>query len=160
MAPVRLPALAFTAALILTSCDFPPDPDSGEYYSVEELEAMPEAQLIYPGATALGRNSTPRTVHIDGANHAVVRAGFGSSEAHDRILAWYGAELRSRGWAVAGNSRDSTEVVAQEWRKTGLRFRAGVDERDPGDPRLLSPEAQARFATTFHTALFASERLD
>jgi hypothetical protein len=85
----RLCVAAF-CALALTSC-FP------HLKSAEEMNALPDAHLYYPGATVVSVIPKPQTPGTNaGALPGSVTTQFNPHASSADVLAWYRSQLKSR----------------------------------------------------------------
>jgi hypothetical protein len=119
------------------------------------LRALPENQLLYPGAVVLQRyGNDPYRNHGlqldtwgDGDN---ARSGtyLGVNATQQQVLAFYDARLRSSGWAPAPSlGGPSTEIAVANWQRDDLALRVSVLYNDQPDARL--PTGALNYSTLY-----------
>lgn len=118
------------------------------------LKAMPEAQLLYPGAATLDTYVINQEVGgIDGPVPAEFGHLQGTNASQADVVTFYLHALTVGGWVPANVvGRGDTETAVIGWRKGDVQFRLAFQRRG-NDPRLAAPSDQARFATIFRTDL-------
>jgi hypothetical protein len=115
-------------SVLVMACGAP----AGGPASLQELRALPEDHLFYPGSTSIGE-----TGNDDGLDGGPPDAGFilGTSAGLPAVASFYRSQLSRRGW----HPNDSVvflgtaESAVFGWTRGPLVFRLGFDQ--PGDPR-------------------------
>ncbi len=128
--------LGFGVALLVTGAVFPHVRTATAFggYSREQLRALPEAGMVYPGGTVLAHYG--HEARVGALRAQVATDGFGAAIPADSaaIEVWYDTTLRARGWVPLGNVGGTTaEVRADGWKRGTLLFRLSI--RWPDDPR-------------------------
>jgi hypothetical protein len=104
------------------------------------LEAMPEGELVYPGATLTGSFSQPERGNIEGPDAARVGHRFTVAATQPEIVDWYATQLADMGWRrVAGDGDPSWERTFTTFALRHLR----APEDQPGST-TFSAELSAR----------------
>lgn len=149
-------ALACFAALLLLplgGCGLAATPPPGGY-TLPQLRARPEDQLIYPGTETVMRLGREPTTALRQPIAALSGYVLGAQASAEEISAFYDRELRARSWAVITTSEllfGSNESQMKGWRSGALTFRLAVLRK--GDPRNPGPEVTDRYVTVFRTEL-------
>lgn len=141
-------AAALALALATAGCG------SQDSRPLANLQAMPEAQLSFPGATSLGDLNFDQTTSIEGQQPAETGHEFGANASAGDITAFYNQELAARGWRptnlYAGPA--TTESGALAWQKGQVVMRLSFRKKGD-DPRLPSASDQARYTTIYRAVL-------
>ena len=67
--------------------------------SAAQVQALPEASLIYPGSTVVYSNAEPGSLNVNGEPEAAdVYAAFNTSASPATVAAWYEKALQTAGW--------------------------------------------------------------
>ena len=118
------------------------------------LQAMPEAQLSFPGATILGDISLDQNASIDGQINAQSGHAFGTPGSANAVISYYNHELGTRGWQPTNLNAEpgTTETAALAWQKGQVVLRLSFSKKGD-DPRLPSASDQHRFVTIYDAVL-------
>ena len=139
---------AFALVLAIGGCG---NRDAGPLAS---LRAMPEAQLVVPGAVSIGDLDFDQTTTIEGQQNAETGHQFGlSGEARD-VISYYNHELGTRGWQPTNLNAEpgTTETAALAWQQGQVVLRLSFSKKGD-DPRLPSASDQHRFVTIYDAVL-------
>jgi len=118
------------------------------------MRAMPEAQLVVPGAVSIGNLDFDQTSTIEGRQNAETGHEFGHGGDASDVTSYYNHELGTRGWQPTSLNAEpaTTETAALAWQKGQVVFRLSFRKRG-NDPRLPSASDQARFITIYRAVL-------
>lgn len=108
--------------------------DSGK--PLDELRAMPEVALEYPGSEEVNSGGGEGRMTLDGPQSAFAWRWLGTEATYEDVERFYAEELASRGWSDGGGSsgiRTTSEFSARAWHKDDAMFRLA----------FLDPEAFA-----------------
>jgi hypothetical protein len=116
---------------------------------MDELRALPEAMLTYPGAEEVNGGGSDREMTIDGPQGAFTWRWLGVDATDDEIERFYAEKLGSLGWSDSLAIRTISEFRARSWRKGDVVFRlAFLDPEYRADPEPFS-----RYAVIFDVRL-------
>jgi len=118
------------------------------------MRAMPEAQLVVPGAVSIGNLDFDQTSTIEGRQNAETGHEFGLGGDASDVTSYYNHELGTRGWQPTSLNAEpaTTETAALAWQKGQVVFRLSFRKRG-NDPRFPSASDQARFITIYRAVL-------
>ena len=136
----------FAAVILLAA--FGCNAESGGY---DELRARPEAGLIFPGSDQLRDGGFDAEMTPDGPQAAQWWAIFGTHASSAEILAFYEAELASRGWEPGGGSSGisgTNEESASAWHTNDFVFRLGFWK-----PERWTEDDESPYATVYEIRL-------
>jgi hypothetical protein len=137
-----------TLSLVVTGCG------QQDSRPLSSLQAMPEAQLVVPGAVSIADLDFEQTSTIEGQQNAETGHEFGLSGDASEVTSYYNQELGARGWQPSNLNAEpaTTETAALAWQKGQVVFRLSFRKRG-NDPRLPSASDQARFTTIYRAVL-------
>lgn len=130
-------------------------PDVSE---VEELRALPEGQLTYPGSEEVDWGGDISRGSITGPQPAFAWRLLGTNASSEDLFVWYAAELEADGWVTGGGSSAlaaTGELDATAWERDGLKFRLSVL-----DPDRTRPEVQGDWAYLYRTDVIVDRDAD
>lgn len=150
-AQVSLPqhALAIVAVLLLVSCGVP----TGR---LDELRALPEGDLSYPGSEQVNSGGREAEMTVDGPLSAATWHWFGVDASAEEIEQFYADELTSRGWAEGGGSSGiptTRELSARAWHKDDVVFRLAF----PNPSDHVDQELFERYQTVYDARLIGKD---
>lgn len=129
------PEIGVVAVLVLlVGCGTPEE-------RLDELRALPEADLAYPGSEEVNGGGREAEMTVSGPVSAATWMWFGVNATAEEIEDFYAEELSSRGWVDGGGSsgiRTTTELSAHAWHKGDVVFRlAFPDPKEHLDQELF-----------------------
>lgn len=92
----------------------------GSTPKLDFIQARPEKDLVYPGATILSTKTYPEDSLLGGG--ASIDREFTSGASTDDIIAWYRTELANRKWSggVSGDSGTDSYAISAAWFYPGI----------------------------------------
>jgi len=119
---------------------------------LEELRALPEATLTYPGSEEVAEGGSAGGMTIDGPQVAFSWRLLGVDASDEEIEDFFAEELGSRGWVEgsgASGIRTTGELRARAWQKDAVLFRLAF--RDPA--HQADPAHVSRYRTIYDARL-------
>jgi hypothetical protein len=135
-----------------------PTPGCAQSGSRDELRAMPEATLTFPGSEELEHGGGDAETTLVGPQSAFAWRWLGVNASPDEIERFYAEELAANGWTEGGGSSGApmtTEFNARAWHKGDVVFRLGFP--DPEQRSDAAREWFAAYQTVYDARLIGKE---